>query len=300
VEFADISRSLDKAVLLAGGKGTRPTYYLYDANAHEVKRLATTYRDIPEVVEFETIHYDSSDGHSITAYMSRPDGKGPFPTIVFPHGGPNARDYPRFDYWTQFFVSRGYAVIKPNFRGSVGYGAEHLAAGFQEWGLKMQDDVMDALDWMIGSGITDPERVCMVGGSYGGYVALVAAYKTPERLRCAVSFAGVTDLVDLKQHIALFDLGELSLARIQTGKSVKENSPLHQVDRIGVPLLIVHGNVDRSVMIEQSRTFVQALEKAGKPHKYIEQMDGDHFLSNQSHRLEFFEEMDSFLARYLR
>ena len=245
------------------------------------------------------MRYPSRDGYPIPAILTIPDGPGPHPTILFPHGGPNYRDGAGFNYWTQFFVSRGYAVLQPNFRGSIGYGAAHLEAGFEQWGLRMQDDVIDGLDWLIEKKIADPARVCFVGGSYGGYVALVAAFKTPQRLRCAVSFAGVTDLAGLKERVSSFDLGELAIARIQDGASVADNSPLRQVDRIGVPLLIVHGDVDRNVMIEQSRDLVDALGSAGKPHIYIEQSNGDHFLSLASHRLELFEAMDDFLRRHL-
>ena len=166
--------------------------------------------------------------------------------------------------------------------------------------MRMQDDVLDGLAWMVDRKIADPDRVCFVGGSYGGYVALVAAFKAPERLRCAVSFAGVSDLRDLKDHIRNFRLGELTLARIQEGRAMIENSPIHQVDRIGVPLLLVHGDRDRNVMIEQSRTFAGALKKAGKDYIYIEQPYGDHHLSIQRHRLQFFEAMDAFLAEHLR
>jgi dipeptidyl aminopeptidase/acylaminoacyl peptidase len=300
VQVISLDEAMNRAILLASGKGTTPSYYFFDAQSKDLKRLATTYADIPEVVDPEVVSYQASDGYPITAYVTRPDGKGPFPTIVFPHGGPNTRDYPSFDYWTQFFVSRGYAVIKPNFRGSIGYGAPHLKAGFLQWGLRMQDDVMDGLDWMVDQGIADPERVCVVGGSYGGYVALVAAFKTPERLRCAVSFAGVTDLFELKQRQLLFNLGVMRITRIQSGTAMKENSPYNQVEKIGVPLLIVHGNADRSVMIEQSRTLVERLDKAGKNYRYVEQENGDHYLSIQSHRIQLFEEMDRFLAEHLK
>jgi dipeptidyl aminopeptidase/acylaminoacyl peptidase len=300
VSVIDLTPDAERSILLASGKGTVPTYYFFNAPKGELKRIGSTYPDIAEVVEPEIIHYDASDGRPITAYLTVPPGDPPFPAVLLPHGGPYARDYPSFHPWVQFLVSRGYAVIQPNFRGSVGYGLDHLSAGFKQWGLKMQDDVMDALDWMIGAKLADPDRVCVVGGSYGGYVALIAAYKTPDRIRCAVSFAGVTDLLELKKHTALYDLGVLTLERIQDGPSVNDNSPIAQVDRIGVPLLIVHGDADRSVMIEQSRSFVAALDKAGKPYRYIEQPDGDHYLSNQSHRVEFFEALEDFLRENLQ
>ena len=165
--------------------------------------------------------------------------------------------------------------------------------------ISMQNDVIDGLDWMIKQGITDPDRVCIVGGSYGGYVALVAAYKTPERFRCAVSFAGITDISMTNTRMLNFDFGALRFGRIQRGDEARANSPLYHVDDISIPLLIVHGDVDRSVMVEQSRDFVAALIKSDKPHRYIEQANGDHHLSIQSHRLELFEAMDTFLSKHL-
>lgn len=302
VRIISVDDNWNRFVLYTEGNQTLPTYYLYDDAAKSLKILATSYKDLDKIVEMKSVRYPARDGKSIPAYYAVPDEpqKGPYPTIVFPHGGPYARDVPNFDYWTQFFVSRGFAVIKPNFRGSSGYGDAYMKAGFEEWGLKMQDDVIDGLDWMIKEGISDRDKVCIVGGSYGGYVALVAAFKTPERFRCAVSFAGVTDLPELATRWYNFLLGELSVARIQSGKSRRENSPLDQVEKIRLPLLIVHGDVDRSVMIEQSRDLVAALEKAGKPYRYIEQTNGDHFLSLQSHRIEFFRAMDEFLQKHLR
>lgn len=300
VAVIDMDRKLQRFILLGEGGGSPPTYYLYEKGGQGVARLASTYPALSSVIDPELVGYPARDGYPITAYLTRPSGPGPFPTVVLPHGGPNARDHAGFNYWSQFLVSRGYAVLQPNFRGSVGYGAEHLRLGFEQWGLRMQDDVIDGLDWMIEEKITDPDRVCFVGGSYGGYVALTAAFKTPGRLKCAVSFAGVTDLAHLKEHALNYDLGVLRIARIQSGKAVPENSPARQVARIGVPLLIVHGDLDRSVMIDQSRQLVALLEKAGKDVRYIELTGGDHFLSRQQHRTEFFEALDGFLGRHLR
>ncbi len=218
---------------------------------------------------------------------------------MLPHGGPYLRDTDRFDYWAQFLVERGYAVLKPNFRGSAGYGDAFLEAGFEEWGGAMQNDLIDGVDWMVEQGLADPERVCIVGGSYGGYAALVAAFSTPERFRCAAAFAGVTNLDRLVERWRAFELGELAAAHVQTGAERAAASPLEQVERIELPLLIVHGDLDRSVMIEQSRDLVAALEAADKPVRYIEQPGGDHHLSLQSHRREFLSSLEAFLGEHL-
>ena len=148
---------------------------------------------------------------------------------------------------------------------------------------------------MIEQGYTDPDRACIVGGSYGGYVAGVAAYKSPNLFRCAVSFAGVANLDDLANSWRHGAAAEL----IQSGELREQNSPHKNVNRISIPLLLIHGDVDRQVMIEQSREFAAALEKAGKDYTYIEQANGNHHLSLQSHRVQFFEVMDAFLQEHL-
>jgi len=297
------SRDGDVAVIESTSPTSVPTYYLYRSSARKLTRFGVTHPEIPpdQVAELRPIRYAARDGLSIPAYVAVPrqgDAKH-LPTIILPHGGPYLRDTDAFDYWTQFFVSRGYAVLKPNFRGSAGYGTAFLQAGYDQWGEKMQDDVIDGLDWMIAQGITDPARVCVVGGSYGGYVALVAAYKTPQRFRCAIDFAGVADLSDLLRNTHQYQFGQLTRARIQQGGALHANSPIEHVGELGIPLLIVHGDQDRVVFIEQSERFVEALEKAGKPYRYIEQSGGDHFLSRASQRLQLFEAMDVFLREHL-
>ena len=300
-QVTSFSADVNRLILYSEGNGTLPAYYLYDRNERSVMAFLTLYGDVGPIKDLKSVSYPARDGLIIPAYLSLPDdkSKGPFPTIILPHGGPWVRDTNRFDYWVQFFHSRGYAVLKPNYRGSAGFGDEFLVAGYKQWGLKMQDDVIDGLDWMIEQGYTDPERVCVVGASYGGYVAVVSAYKSPERFKCAVSFAGVTNLDNLATRWYSSPYSRFAADRIQSGKLRDENSPLKNVDKIALPLLIVHGDVDRSVMIEQSREFVAALKKAGKEYTYIEQANGNHHLSLESHRIEFFEAMDEFLQKHL-
>src|SRR5262249_45913004 len=154
-------------------------------------------------------------------------------------------------------------------------GTKFLRAGFEQWGEKMQDDVLDGLDWLIAQGIADPTRVCVVGGSYGGYVALGAAYKTPQRFRCAVDFAGVGDLDAVVKNLHQYQFGQLTRVRIQHGDALSANSPIEHVEQIGIPLLIVHGDEDRVVFYQQSESLDAALTQFGKPHQYIRQPGGD-------------------------
>lgn len=295
--------AFNRLLLHTEGNSTHPSFYLYDRARGALTKIGSAYSSVGEIQQLESVSYTARDRVEIPAYLALPDKKikGPFPTILLPHGGPWARDTDRFDYWVQFFLSRGYAVLKPNFRGSSGYGDAFMASGYKQWGLKMQDDLIDGLDWMVEQGYADPAQVCIIGGSYGGYAALVAAHKTPERFNCAVSFAGVADLNELNRQWRNYEAGAgFAAQRLQSGDERDQNSPILNADKIGIPLLIVHGDVDRRVMIEQSREFVKALEKAGKPHTYIEQKNGNHHLSLESHRIEFFEAMDGFLSKHLK
>lgn len=210
-----------------------------------------------------------------------------------------------FDYWTQFFVSRGWAVLQVNFRGSSGYGGDFLQAGFKRWGLEMQDDLTDAAQYAIDHAIANPERICIVGGSYGGYAALMGIVRTPELFRCAVSFAGVSDLRSLleeRRQFLGYELGaERQLGSLWSDRNrLKATSPVNHADKIRTPLLIVHGAEDRVVPVEQSRAIVQALKDPGFTRmRYVELPDGDHHLSRQDDRLTVFREMEQFLATHL-
>lgn len=238
--------------------------------------------------------------------MTRPaQARQHAPLILLPHGGPASRNVLNFDYWTQFLASRGWAVLQVNFRGSSGYGKEFLQAGFQRWGLEMQDDLTDAAQYAIEQGIADPERICIVGGSYGGYAALMGVVKTQDLYRCAVSFAGVSDLRSLlkdKRQFLGYELGsERQLGAWWSDRDrLKATSPVNHADKIRTPLLIVHGAEDRTVPVEQSRAMVEALRDAGFTRlRYVELPDGDHYLSRQDDRVTFFREMERFLATHL-
>ncbi len=301
-KFVDIwsaTPSLEHFIISAQGNGVTQTLYRFTPADRALIKLSDLQQG--RVVDFEYVTYPTRDGQIIPAYLALPGPKenGPYPTIVDPHGGPWAEDEGRYFFLNQYFIDRGYAILKPNFRGSTGYGDAYTAAGFGQWGSTMQNDVIDGLDWMIEQGLTDAKNVCIHGGSYGGYVALVAAYKTPEKFNCAISFAGVSDLADLRTRWYNFRFGRLSTARLPTGDALSRNSPIENIDKINIPLLIVHGDVDRSVMIEQSRNLAQALEQSGIEHQYIEQSNGDHFFSLQKHRLEYLRALDEFLAEHM-
>jgi dipeptidyl aminopeptidase/acylaminoacyl peptidase len=279
-------------------------YFLLDNSKNSLNLIATTYPQLDGRLQGnKKTTYSARDGKTIEAYLTLPAGYTagtPYPCVIFPHGGPMARDYGEFDYWAEYFASKGIIVLQPNFRGSSGYGREFEMEAIQNYGLTMQDDLTDAANWLIEQKLADPERIAIAGGSYGGYAALMGAVKTPDLFRCAISFAGVSDLLELRNSKRRY-IG-YSVVRKQLGtdrKQLEAVSPIMYVDRIKVPILLGHGDEDRTVPVEQSREMAKALKKYKKKHVYIELEHGDHSLSFQKNRHEFFSAMDKFLNKYL-
>ena len=215
------------------------------------------------------------DGLDLVALLSPPasaSGK-PWPLVLLPHGGPHSRDSNDFDVETEFLASRGVAVLQVSFRGSAGYGHDLMSAGLKRWGLEMQDDLTDAVQWALSQGLADPKRLCIMGGSYGGYAALVGVVKTPQLYRCAISLTGVTDLIDMAAYQCDY-VGGIAAARAQIGSSwsdrdqLRATSPALNAEHIQVPVLPVHGSDDRVVPVEQSRDMAHALGKAGRSEEH--------------------------------
>ena len=283
---------------------TPGVYYLGYRKEGQLNLLFEQYPELTydALTQHNLISYKARDGVEIEGYLSLPkNAEGPFPTIIHPHGGPGARDYDGFDYWTTYFVNRGYAVLRPNFRGSSGYGYEFAMSQMQGWGLQMQDDLEDATKWMIEQGHADAKKVCIVGASYGGYAAAMALTKTPDMYKCAVSLAGVSDLKRLLRTSRQY-VGK-KFVKKQLGDDyddLENRSPYFQAKHIKAPILLVHGEDDRIVDVEQSRQFADKLEDLDKEVEYIELTNGDHYLSIQRNRHDFFNAMDKFLSKHLK
>jgi dipeptidyl aminopeptidase/acylaminoacyl peptidase len=279
-------------------------YIVLDTDTHRASKVGTPYpeRDPATLAPMRAISYQARDGTRIPAYLSTPRGAPAthLPLIVMPHGGPIARDTWGYFFLREFLVSRGYAVLQMNFRGSSGYGDQWFFAAHQDWGGLTYDDVVDGTRWAIQQGISDPDRVCIVGWSFGGYLALVGAQRNPDLFHCAVDIAGVSDLGLLIDEGYHWLAGESIRKQIGTDpEKLKRDSPrLHAAD-FRVPLLMLHGTMDAQVPFEQSETMDSALKRAGKAHRFVVVADADHPFSAVKDRAILLQETEAFLAEHL-
>ncbi|MCG8591947.1 MAG: alpha/beta fold hydrolase [Proteobacteria bacterium] len=247
------------------------------------------------------VSYRARDGLEIPAVLTLPASspEGPQPTVVVPHGGPHARDTLDFDAETQFLASRGYAVLRPNFRGSTGYGRRHLQASFGEWGRAMQQDVADGVSWLVAQGIADPKRIAILGASYGGYAALQGSATTPDLYRCAISWAGISDLNLLLRQRDMWIRGRPDSRWIGhwlfDRSKLASVSPLKSVERIRVPILLIHGEYDSVVIPRHSKRMAKALKKAGKKHEYLELPREWHYTFQEENRMLAYQRIEKFL-----
>jgi len=281
-----------------------PTYSVFDTGTRILTRLGAPFPDLDAstLAAMQPITFPARDGTPIPGYLSLP-AAGPtthLPLIVMPHGGPIARDTWQYSFLREFLASRGYAVLQMNFRGSSGYGSDWFFAAHQDWGGLTYDDVIDGGHWAIQQGIADPGRVCIVGWSFGGYLALVGAQRNPELFRCAVSIAGISDLGLLIDEGHHWLSGSVVKKQVGTDPDkLKRDSPRLHAAEVNVPVLMLHGDLDAQAPYEQSKLMDIALTRAGKPHRFVTIQDADHQLSKQSDRVTMLREVEAFLAEHL-
>jgi dipeptidyl aminopeptidase/acylaminoacyl peptidase len=288
---------------------TQGADYLYDKRTGELTKLADTTPWLHEsdMAEMKPITYQSRDGLTIHGYLTLPRGVKPrnLPVVVHPHGGPWYRDGWWFDPEVQFLANRGYAVLQMNFRGSTGYGKKFWEASFKQWGRKMQDDITDGVQWLIGQGIADPKRVAIYGGSYGGYATLAGVTFTPDLYACGVDYVGVANIFTFLKTIPPYWEPGRQMMYEEIGDPVKDKqlfeeiSPVFHVDRIKVPMLVAQGANDPRVNKNESDQMVEALRKRGIPVEYIVKDNEGHGFRNEENRFEFYEAMEKFLATHL-
>ncbi|WP_312127200.1 alpha/beta hydrolase family protein [Brevundimonas sp.] len=265
VSLVSISRDRSKAILRKSGPDAPPEYYIYQNGRFAL--LGRAYPELSEqnLAEMELVQYRARDGLYIPAFLVKPDpetfGAGPYPAIVVPHGGPWARDDAEWDpsAWTQYFATRGYAVIQPQFRGSLGWGQTLWRAGDRQWGLAMQDDLDDAVQYMIAEGVTVAGRVAIHGYSYGGYAAMIAATREQPVFACAIAGAGPATIDLFKK--GTYQNRYLREFQHPTAEGI---DPLRYVNSVSIPVYLYTGDRDTVVVPAESRTFAAALQRAGK------------------------------------
>lgn len=324
--WAMLQRSIDAALpgrinRLSGDPGNRilvhsysdvdpGQWFLLETKNMVLKPVARSRPDVDpaRMRPMKIVSYRSFDGLEIPAYLTLPDDQpGPKPTVLLIHGGPIARDHWRWNAQVQLLAARGYAVLQPQFRGSAGFGRRFMRAGFGQWGLAMQDDLTAGARWLIGQGVADPQRICIYGASYGGYAALWGAAKTPGLYRCAISFAGVSDLeLMLKDDSDTNRVPYLRLLQREHVGDVKlhkqkfeEVSPLRQAARIQAPVLIAHGERDARVPIEHGKKMIAALKRHDKQVEWLEFDDEGHGLYEKKNRERYYRAVLDFLDRHI-
>ncbi|GGE81278.1 peptidase S9 [Pseudoalteromonas gelatinilytica] len=306
IDIIDTSKDQRQYVVYLTSDDSTGTYLLGNRDTNELTVFASAFPDIDDTVYTgkKRISYKARDGLTIEGYLTLPVGYkegDKLPTIVFPHGGPMARDYAGFDYWTALLAYNGYAVLQPNFRGSSGYGHEFEMAAVQGYGNEMQDDLQDAANWLVEEGIANKDKICIGGASYGGYAALMAVVKHPETFKCAASFAGVTDLERIVSKARHFTNKEIVRKQFGTDSDKLEKvSPVNFAKQINRPVLLVHGSDDNVVPVYHSREMDDELKDEGKDVTYIELEDGDHYLSHQPYRIKTLKAFLEFFDKNLK
>lgn len=303
VQIVDASADENVLLIWAGSDADPGRYYVYDKGTRQLGELLAVRPQLAEkrLAKVKPITFPAADGMQIPAYLTLPpgsDGKG-LPLIVMPHGGPSARDDGSFNWLPQYFAARGFAVLQPNYRGSTGYGAGWFEKnGFQSW-RKAIGDVNDAAHWAISQGLTDKNRVAIVGWSYGGYAALQSGIVEPGLFKAIVAVAPVTDLDDWRRE----RLGFASYYRrdqfVGHGPHVEEGSPARHAAAIKVPVLLFHGDKDVNVRIGESRLMRDRLRDASKSVELVEFAGLDHNLEDDKVGAQLLDEADSFLRKNL-
>ena len=301
VDIIDSDDSGSKLIVLAWSDTNPGMFYLLDRKTNKLEELLPVRQDLAEVplAPMKPVTYKAADGTVIPAYLTLPlgsSGKG-LPAIVMPHGGPGSRDEWGFDWLVQYYAARGYAVLQPNFRGSAGYGsAWYQQNGFKSWRVAV-GDVNDAGRWLISQGIAAPDKLAVVGWSYGGYAALQSPVLDPGLFKAIVAIAPVTDLERLRKEAEPYSNFPLVNAFIGTGAHVREGSPAQNAAAIKVPVLLFHGTMDQNVGVGESRLMADKLRGAGRTVTYVEFPGLSHQLNDSAARTRLLSESDAFLRK---
>ncbi len=304
------SRSEDGAmtVVLVSSDRDPGTFYLVDGKTNQMAPLLRRHESVDptNMRPMEAFRIKSRDGLLVHGYLTLPSDEppAPVPMVVMPHGGPhNVRDLWQYDPDVQMLAANGYAVLQVNFRGSGGYGPAFTVAGFEQWGDKVQNDIIDAIKWAVGSKVADPERICTYGSSFGGYSAAQLAIRAPDKIRCVVGVAGVYDLVRLTEETDIVETGwgrDVLQRYLGSDEGVLAKfSPARNAGQLDAPVLLIHGQDDRRAPVSQAQAMKEALQSAGKTCETVIMPDEGHGFRSEANRLRAYKKILSFLKTHI-
>jgi len=306
----DHNKEMTKFIVGVSSDTVYGKYYYYDLETDTMTPLAElgSWIDSNNLAEMHSVSYEARDGLTIHGYLTLPKNKvaKDLPLVVIPHGGPWARDSWGFNPEVQLLANQGYAVLQVNFRSSTGYGKEFLEAGNKQWGLKIQDDITDGVQWAIDLGIADAEKIGIYGASFGGYATLAGITFTPDLYAAAVDYVGVSNIFTLLETIPPYWETQRNMFYERVGHPEKDKellkaaSPVFHVDKIKTPLFVAQGANDPRVNKQESDQIVQALKNRGVEVQYMLKDNEGHGFANEENRIEFYNAMVDFFAKYLK
>jgi len=286
------------------------SYYLYIADKGTLKKLSDNNSAIKEeqMCEMKPISYMTRDGLKINGYLTLPLNKDPknLPVVIVPHNGPGQRNTWGYNAEVQFLANRGYAVLQVNYRGSTGYGMNFHAAGFKQWGAKIQDDVDDGAKWLISEKIANPQKIAIYGSGFGGYIALNSAIKNPKMYKCAASNSGVLNLFSYLKSIPPFMKSNLQMYYEMIGNPntdfdyMHQASPLFHADKVNIPIFITQNVKDPRINSSDAIQFVKELKKRNAPVTYYEKEDSPFFVNREESRQKVYTALELFLETNLK
>ena len=308
VRITSRDKAAEKWLIHASNDVVAGDFYLYEKSADKLTLLFSAFDSVDrsQLSISEPVTFAATDGLDIHGYVTYPtkvaeDVK--VPLVVLVHGGPQARDYWEFDSEVQLLASRGYAVLRVNFRGSYGYGRLFMEKGDKQWGNRIQKDVIDGTRWLIAGGRIDPDKVCIMGTSFGAYSAVQSSILAPDLYKCAVATAGVYDLN------MLYTAGDMQ--QLVFGKAflkdvigfdetnLKGYSPLYNLEGLQAPVFIAHGGQDKRAPIAHAKKLKAALDARGKPYQWFIKPYANHGFREQAYREEYYEKVAAFLSEHL-
>ena len=312
ISLSDWSQDLSKFLVNVRSDTNPGASYMFDINKGSLSLIsdfAPWMKDY-KLAKMEPFTYTARDGLKLHGYITLPPNykKGTkIPFILHPHGGPNARDYWGYNPEVQFYASRGYGVIQPNYRGSTGHGRNEMILANHQMGKTMQTDKYDALMWANEQGYVDMDNVCISGASYGGYAAMQAATKNPNMFKCIITYVGTFDLTSTDLRGLMWSKAAMPMEYIEKGnpeipedyKNLYENSPIFHVENVDDPILIITGRRDAQVRFQETVDMVAQLDKFGKDYEYIIKGDEGHGFRSEVANLALYEDYEKFLAKYL-